>query len=161
MSEVVFAIAFLAAPLLALPAVLRRDPAASRASVFALFVVPLVGVATYRFLTPLGWGVVAIGYAVALVPLGFWAALLAGAGRLVLEGTALVEQSLTSRVAAAAVSGAAVGGIFMLVYSLVGLVVSVEGDGAAVVGCAVAGVVAGAVGGGFTGYDLRRAAVAA
>jgi hypothetical protein len=160
---VVFAIAFLAAPLLALPAVLRWDPAASRPSVFALFVVPLVGVATYCFLTPLGLGVVVVGYPVALVSLGFWAALLAGTGTLVLKGTALVEQSPISRVAAAAMSGAAVGGIFMLVYSLVGFVLSPGVDTAAVVRCAVAGAVAGAVGGGFAGYNLdsRRAGVAA
>ncbi len=157
MSEVIFAIAFLATPLLVLPVVLRRHPAASRASVFALFVVPLVGVATYCLLTPqLSLGTVAIAYPVALVSLGFWAALLAGGGTLVLRSIALVERSQTiSRVLAAAASGAVVGAIFMLVYSLAGLVVSSGVDTATVERCAVAGLVAGAVGGGFAGYDLR------
>jgi len=163
MGEVIFAVAFLIAPLLALPAVLGRDPTASRASVFALFVVPLVGVATYCALTPLALDLAIVGYPIALVSLGFWAALLAGVGTLVLKGTALVEQSPTSRVAAAAASGAAVGGIFMLAYSLVGLVVGPGVDRTAVLRCAVAGSAAGAVGGGFAGYALRsrRAAVAA
>jgi hypothetical protein len=157
MTEVVFAIVFLATPLLVLPVVLRRDPAASRCSVFALFIVPLVGVATYCLLTPqLSLGTVVVGYPLALVSLGFWAALLAGGGASVLRSTALVERSQPiSRVLAAAASGAVVGTIFMLVYSLAGVVVSSGVDTAAVERCAVAGLVAGAVGGGFAGYDLR------
>jgi hypothetical protein len=157
MSEVIFALAFLATPLLVLPVVLRRHPAVSRSSVFALFIVPLVGVVTDCLLTPqVSLGTVAVAYPVALLSLGFWAALLAGGGSLVLTSTALVERMpTTSRVLAAATSGAAVGAIFMLVYSLAGLVVSSGVDTAAVERCAVAGLVAGAVAGGFAGYDLR------
>jgi hypothetical protein len=160
MIEVVLAIAFLAAPLLALPAVFRRDPAGSRTAVFAFFVVPFVGVATYCFLAPLGWSVVVTGYPIALVSLGFWAALLASAGTLILKGTAMIEQNSTFRVVAGAASGAAVGGIFMLGYSLVGLVVRPEVDTAAVVRCAVAGSVAGSIGGAFAGYSLRSRSAA-
>jgi hypothetical protein len=157
MGEVIFSIAFLATPLLVLPLLLRRHPAASRSSVFALFIVPLVGVATYCLLTPeISVGAVAVAYPVALVSLGFWAALLVGGGALVLTSTALAEGTrTTSRVLAAAASGAVVGAIFMLLYSLAGMVVSSGVDAAAVERCAVAGLVAGAVGGGFAGYDLR------
>ena len=157
MSEVIFSIAFLATPLLVLPVVLRRHPVASRSSVFALFIVPLVGVVTYCLLAPqISLGAVAVAYPVALVSLGFWAALLAGGGASVLTSTALVERTrTTTRVLAAAASGAVVGAIFMLVYSLAGLVVSSGVDTAAVERCALAGLVAGAVGGGFAGYDVR------
>jgi hypothetical protein len=157
MSEVIFSIAFLATPLLVLPVVLRSHPAASRSSVFALFIVPLVGVATYCLLTPeMTLGTVAVAYPIALVSLGFWAALLAGGGALVLASTALVERPrATSWVLVTAASGAVGGAIFMLLYSLASLVVSSGIDTAAVERCAVAGLVAGAVGGGFAGYDHR------
>jgi hypothetical protein len=160
MREGMVAIAFLATPLLVLPAVLRRYPVASRSSVFALFVVPFVGAATYCFLTPqLSLGTIAVAYPLALVSLGFWAALLAAAGTVALESTALIERTRTvPRVLAAAASGAVVGTAFMLVYSLAGVVVSSGIDTAAVARCAVAGLVAGAIGGGFAGYDVRPSA---
>src|SRR6266704_3216325 len=96
MHEAMVAIAFLATPLLVLPAVLRRHPAASRSSVFALFIVPFAGAATYCLLTPqLSLGTIAVAYPLALISLGFWAALLAAAGTVVLGSTALIERTRT------------------------------------------------------------------
>jgi hypothetical protein len=158
MGEVTFAVALFATPLLLLPTVLRRDPAASRSSVFALFVVPFVGAVTYCLLPPqLGLGAVVVGYPVALVSLGFWAALLAASGTLVLRRSPFVASTrVASMVLGAAVTGALVGAGFMLLYSLADRVVSSGLDMTAVQRCGAAGLVGGAVAGAFAGYDLRR-----
>ena len=164
MGELAFAVAVFATPLLLLPIVLRRDPIASRSSVFALFVVPFVGAVTYCLLPPrLGFGAVVVGYPVALVSLGFWAALLAASGVLILRRTPLFAWTVFSSVLGAAVSGAAVGAGFMLVYSLADRVVSPGMDMIAVQRCAAAGLAGGAVAGAFAGYDLhsQKAGIAA
>ena len=153
MTEVAFAVAFMATPLLLLPAVLRRHSAAFRPSVFALFVVPLVGTVTYCMLSPqLGLAAVVVGYPTALVSLGFWAALLAATGTSVLARAASVAQArAVSRVLCASASGALVGAGFMVLYSLV---VSSNIDVSTVQRCGVAGLTGGAFAGGFAGYDL-------
>ncbi len=164
MTEVVFAVAVFATPLLLVPTVLRREPMASRSSVFALFVVPLVGAVTYCLLPPRpGLGAVVVGYPVALVSLGFWAALLAALGTLALRRTPVLEWRVFLSVLTAAVSGAVVGAGFMLLYSLADRVVSSGMDMMAVQRCAAAGFAGGAVAGAFAGYDLHsdKAGVAA
>lgn len=151
MGEFTFAVALLVTPLLLLPTVLRREPAASRSSVFALFVVPFVGAVTYCLLPPsLGVGAVVVGYPVALVSLGFWAALLAASGTLVLRRTPLVAWTAVGlRVLGGTVTGALVGAAFMLLYCS-------GADRTAVQRCGVAGLAGGAVAGAFAGHDLRR-----
>ena len=135
--------------------VLQRDAIARRSSAFALFVVPLVGVVAYCLLFPqLCLGDVIVGYPVALVSLGFWAALLAASGTLVLRRTQFAAWGLLSSVLGATVSGAVVGAGFMLVYSLADHIANSGMDMAAVQRCAAAGLAGGTVAGAFIGFLL-------
>lgn len=158
MGEVLFTLAFLGTPLLALPRVVRSGPRARRAAAFALFAAPLVGIAAYCALTSRPLRAAIVYYPLVLVQFGFWAALLGGGGTMLLERTTLVERSSISRVAAATAVGGAVGGGFMLSFSLVAAAMTSTTSTAANVGLTAVGLAAGAVTGGFAGYTMRSPA---
>jgi hypothetical protein len=119
--ELGVSVALYALPLGALPFAVRADSAARRIAVLSLLGAPLVGVATYLAVTGRwSWtGVMAV-LPFAILPLGFWAALLGALSTPVLRQVHdRLGASPGTFVAASAASGAVLGAVFMLGFSLI------------------------------------------
>ena len=126
MIELVISIALYAFPLAALPFAVRVDTSARRIATESLFLAPLLGAATYLALTQ-RFSLIAISAVLpfAILPLGFWAALLAALATPVLRQVHnRLGDSPSAFAIASATGGAVIGAIFMLGFSA--LVVAVQ-----------------------------------
>jgi hypothetical protein len=113
--------ALYAFPVAALPFALRADSSARRIAVLAWFSAPLVGVASYLVVTGRwSWTTVVAVLPFAVLPLAFWAALLGALASPVLRQVHdRFEATPVRFVVASAASGAMVGALFMLGFSVV------------------------------------------
>jgi hypothetical protein len=119
--ELGVSVALYAFPLGALPFAVRADSSARRIAILSLFIAPLVGVVTYLIVTGRwSWtGVMAV-LPFAILPLGFWAALLGALATPVLRQVhERLGDNPAAFVVASATSGACLGAVFMLGFSLV------------------------------------------
>lgn len=126
-----FSLAIYLTPLVFLPYILKRDRSTRRVALLIFFLAPLIGEATSLSLwkeqshpgvaTLKFWRTVLLWYPMAIIPLGFWAALLGVVGTRTLRSIAI-----RFRVRAAALSvigffgGAVLGSLFMTIFSLIG-----------------------------------------
>ena len=120
MTELVVNLAMYGFPLAALPFAVRIDPSARRIAVLSLFVAPLLGAATYLVLKRrFSLAGVAGVLPFAVVPLGFWAALLAALATPALRRAHdLLRARPSAFVVTSAAGGAVIGAAFMWGFSV-------------------------------------------
>ena len=129
MIEIVISVALYAFPLVALPFAVRVDSSARRIATVSLLLSPLLGAATYLALTQ-RFSLIAVSAVLpfAVLPLGFWAALLAALATPVLrQAHNRLSDSPPAFAIASATGGAVIGAMFMLGFSV--LVVAVRPAG--------------------------------
>ena len=112
-TDIFLSMALYVVPLAVVPFVIRRQPSARRVAVLALFVAPLIGAATYLLKNQkFSLAGLAFAYMYAMFPLGFWAALI-GALSTPLMYYLKEEYGQFTLLAAAVISGAVIGSVFM------------------------------------------------
>jgi hypothetical protein len=144
--ELVTSVALYVLPLAALPFAVRLDSAAPRIAALSLFLAPLLGVATYlAIMQRLSLAGVKATLPFAVLPLGFWAALLAALATPVLRHTHhRLGSSASSFVIASATGGAVIGALFMLGFSVIVTTVQPAAGPIELLPHALAGLFAGA-----------------
>lgn len=129
MIELLINIALYAFPLAALPFAVRVDSSARRIATVSLILSPLLGAATYLAITQrFSLSAVAAVLPFAVLPLGFWAALLAALATPALrQAHNRLGDSPSAFAIASGAGGAVIGAVFMLGFSV--LVVAVRPAG--------------------------------
>jgi hypothetical protein len=120
-TELAISIAVYALPLAVLPWAVRCDTSAPRVAALSLLLAPLLGVATYLAVTRRGSLTdVAAVLPFAVLPLGFWAALLAALATPILRRAhGRFGDSPSVFVLTSAIGGALTGAAFMFGFSMV------------------------------------------